>query len=196
MKKFLNFETLITPAIIKILYPVLVILFAIRYFWQMIAGLLVFAFGGLSTSFTALASFIAMPFVLRIAFELVLILFRIYEYTFKLANPDKELTGVLNSTDELKKEVNAGRPQQPNFQQQPGYGYGPNPYPPQQPGYPQPGPNQPGYPQQGQPSPYPNQGFAPQQQAPQAQPQQPMPQAPQQPQPAAPNAPVNPNNPQ
>ena len=191
MKKFLNFETLITPAIIKILYPVLVILFAIRYFWQMIAGILAFAFGGFGAAFTALVSFIAMPFVLRIVFELVLVLFRIYEYTFKLANPDKELTGVLNSTDELKKEMNANRPQpqQPNFQQQPGYGYGQgqNPYPPQQPGYPQPGPNQPGYPNQGQPNPYPNQGFAPQpQQAPQAQPQQP----------AAPNAPANPNTPQ
>ncbi len=190
MKKFLNFETLITPAIIKILYPVLVILFAIRYFWQMVAGVLAFAFGGLGTAFTALVSFVAMPFVLRIVFEVVLVLFRIYEHTFKLANPDKELTGVLNSTDELKKEMNAGRPQpqQPNYQQQPGYGYGQNPYPPQQPGYPQPGPNQPGYPNQGQPNPYPNQGFAPQQQAPQAQPQQP--------QPAAPNTPANPNNPQ
>ena len=183
MKKFLNFETLITPAIIKILYPVLVILFAIRYFWQMVAGVLVFAFGGLGTAFTALVSFVAMPFVLRIVFEVVLVLFRIYEHTFKLANPDKELTGVLNSTDELKKEMNAGRPQpqQPNYQQQPGYGYGQNPYPPQQPM-----PNQPGgYPNPGnQPNPYPNQGYAPQQ-------QQPQPQAPQQP--AAPTAPANPN---
>ena len=180
MKKFLNFETLITPAIIKILYPVLVIVFAILYFWQMVAGLIAFAFGGLTTAFVALVSFLAVPFILRIVFELVLVLFRIYEYTFKLANPDKELSGVLTSTDELKKEMNTNRPQpqHPNFQQPPVYGQ--NPYP-QQPGYPQAGPNQPNFPNQGQP--YPNQGFAPQQ-----------PQAQQPAQPADANAPASQNN--
>ncbi len=189
MKKFLNFETLVTPAILKILYPVLVIAFAIKYFWQMIAGLFAIAFGGLGSSFVALVSFIAMPFVLRILFELALVIFRMYEYTFKLANPDQELTGIINSTDALKKEVAANVPQQPNYQY-PGYNYGQAPYQQQpQPGY---DPNQ--YYQQGyNQNPYPSQGYAPQQ------PQQPtqgyaQPEAPAAP--TTPTAPTNPNMPQ
>lgn len=122
MKKFLNFETLITPALIKILYPTLTVLFLIRYFWRMIAGLISFSIFGMTSSFTALVSFLTVPFILRVIFELALILFRLYEHTFKLAYPDQELTGIVNTMNELKKE--AGNAQKNMQQQAQNYAYG------------------------------------------------------------------------
>lgn len=181
MKKFLNFETLLAPVLLKILYPVLVVYHLYNHSSRIfsILGNLRYSDSVLSSLMDALILTLYMlvyPFVLRVVFELALAVFRLYENSYKLAN-DEKLPGVINCLTELKKEAkktmatqNFGQPQgfgtmnnQPqNFGQQP-----------QQPFY-----NQ-GMPQQ-------NMGM----------PQNPNFQQPQQPvQPAQPTQPAQPNQP-
>lgn len=127
MKKFLNYETLITPMLLKVLYPTMVVIYLVKYFWKMVSAFFSFSLPGLGASFTALAYFLVMPFALRIVFEFFYVLFRMYEHTHKLANPDTELSGVIYSMDQLKSEANKAkqeaRQQAQNFQygQQPSY---------------------------------------------------------------------------
>lgn len=155
MKNFFSFNKLFTPAILKTLYLVLVVLFAVQYLWQAFAALFTFRF---IAAFTATVYLVAFPFILRIGFELVLVLFRIYENTYKLAHPDENVSDVVYSTEEFKKEV--GLNQAPRNYQQPynnnynqgGQYYDPNQYqnPNQGFGQPQGFYQQPQQPQQGQ----------------------------------------------
>ena len=205
MKKFLNFETLITPIALKVLYPVLVVLYLCKYFWEMVTLFFSFNVYAMGASFQAMIYFLIFPFALRIVFEFVLAVFRIYQHTFTLADPEGELPTIIQCMDQLKKPRAAVNPNFQQPQQQPqNFNYNPqnqpNPYPsnPQyNAGYSQPQQGF-GQPQQPQQPHQPQQGFGQPQQAPnfQGQPQTFGSQPNQPTQTVQPNAPANPDTPQ
>lgn len=147
MKKFLNFETLLAPVLLKILYPVLVVYHLYNHSTRIlnIFGNLRYSdsvFGSLMDALILTLYMLVYPFVLRIVFELALAIFRLYENSYKLAN-QKDLPGVINCVSELKKEAKKTMATQ-NFQPNQPQGFAPmNQQPqnfnqqPQQPFYPQ-----------------------------------------------------------
>lgn len=121
MKKFLNFETLITPILLKVLYPILVIYYLINHSGGILRLLANIRYNSILSTLSDISMLtiymLAFPFILRVAFEVVLAIFRLYENSYKMANPDKELTGVINSFEELKKATGQNKPKA-NFNQQ------------------------------------------------------------------------------
>lgn len=184
MKKFLNFETMITPILIKLLYPTLSILGLIGYFT--VSSQMSRTFGYYSSGlavgvyFFNFIGFLVYLLALRLVFEVIMIFFHIHQNTFKLANPGQEAPNAIDNFGELKKELNINPSPKPTQVNQ---GFGQQAY--NQQNYPNQGFQQQAYPQQN----FQQQGFG--QQAPYYNPQ--VNQTPVQPIPS--NQPVQPSQP-
>ncbi len=88
IKKLLNFDDFITPTIIKILYYIFAILIIIYGLYQMFTSINYFGWGGGWVFFTGLLTVILGPILIRVYFEILIILFKIYD---KLSTITKQL---------------------------------------------------------------------------------------------------------
>ena len=91
-KKLLSFDDFVTPVIIKILYYIFAVVVIIIGLFQIFGS---FGYGGGSLFISGLLTILLGPILVRVYFEILIVLFKIYEklsiITSKLenSNPDE-----------------------------------------------------------------------------------------------------------
>lgn len=85
ISKMLNFDTMITPTIIKIIYAITTVLGILLGLWMIFSGFNSYYGGGLKV-FIGLIVVAAAPFVTRISCESMIVIFKIHEHLNKMAN--------------------------------------------------------------------------------------------------------------
>lgn len=85
LNKMLNFDTMITPIVIKILYFINVVVVVLVGLVSVFQGLNSRYGGGLQV-FIGLLVIVIGPFVIRMSYELLIVIFKINENIDKIAN--------------------------------------------------------------------------------------------------------------
>ncbi|WP_282755053.1 DUF4282 domain-containing protein [Desulfuromonas thiophila] len=88
LKKMLNFDEMVTPSIIKIIYYISIFAVVLTGLIQLFTGLNS-SYGGGAVVFSGIVTILIGPIVVRIYCELMILLFRIYEKLCEISNTMK-----------------------------------------------------------------------------------------------------------